>query len=52
MSGKIGSFVTSLAFPYLLKWTGNPNLLVGAALNVLAALVWLVVRPERKIEEF
>jgi ACS family glucarate transporter-like MFS transporter len=54
MAGNIGSFVTALAFPYLLKWTGNPKafFLIGALLNMLAALIWLAVKPERKIEEY
>lgn len=54
MAGNIGSFVTSLAFPYLLKWTGGPSLffVLGAALNVLAIGLWLLVKPERRIEEW
>jgi ACS family glucarate transporter-like MFS transporter len=42
MAGNLGSFVTSLAFPYLLVITGSTNLffLVGAALNILAVLLW------------
>ena len=33
MAGNLGSFVTALAFPYLLKWTGTHNTFfyVGAA---------------------
>jgi ACS family glucarate transporter-like MFS transporter len=51
MAGNIGSFVTSLAFPYLLVWTGSPApfFMVGAGLNVLAALLWTRARPERPI---
>jgi MFS transporter, ACS family, glucarate transporter len=54
MAGNLGSFVTSLAFPYLLAWTGGPTafFFVAAVLNVLAAGLWLLVRPERPIEEY
>jgi predicted MFS family arabinose efflux permease len=54
MAGNLGSFVTSLAFPYLLSWTATPNTFfyVGATLNVLAVSLWLLVRPDRPIEEY
>ncbi len=52
MAGNIGSFVTSLAFPYLLIWTGSPSpfFVVGATLNAGAALLWIGARPDRPIE--
>jgi ACS family glucarate transporter-like MFS transporter len=48
MAGNIGSFVTSLAFPYLLALTGSttPFFVLGAALNLLAAWLWTKTRPE------
>lgn len=48
MAGNIGSFVTSLAFPYLLAWTGAPTFFfyVAATLNVLAIVLWARVRPD------
>ena len=51
MAGNIGSFVTSLAFPYLLIWTGSPSpfFVVGATLNAGAAMLWLRARPDRPI---
>jgi ACS family glucarate transporter-like MFS transporter len=51
MAGNLGSFVTSLAFPYLLAATGSstPFFLLGAALNVMAAVFWLNVRPNETI---
>jgi MFS transporter, ACS family, glucarate transporter len=54
MAGNIGSFVTALAFPYLLQWTGTVRFFffVGAALNLLAVAVWVLVKPERKIEDY
>jgi ACS family glucarate transporter-like MFS transporter len=54
MAGNLGSFVTGLAFPYLLAWTGTPNTFfyAGAALNLAAIAVWLVTRPDRKLEAY
>jgi ACS family glucarate transporter-like MFS transporter len=54
MAGNLGSFITALAFPYLLKWTGTHQTFfyVGAALNCAAFSVWFLVRPQRKLEEF
>lgn len=51
MAGNIGSFVTSLAFPYLLVWTGSPApfFVLGASLNTLAAVLWTRARPDRPI---
>lgn len=52
MAGNIGSFVTTLAFPYLLDWTGSPAAFfyVAAALNVMAALLWTAMKPETPLE--
>jgi ACS family glucarate transporter-like MFS transporter len=54
MAGNLGSFVTALAFPYLLKWTGTHAAFfyVGAALNIGAIIAWTMTRPERKLEEY
>lgn len=54
MAGNLGSFVTALAFPYLLKWTGTHAAFfyVGAVLNVLALAAWLATRPDRKLEDY
>jgi ACS family glucarate transporter-like MFS transporter len=51
MAGNIGSFVTSLAFPYLLVLTGSPApfFIVGVVLNVTAALLWTRARPDRPL---
>lgn len=48
MAGNTGSFVTSLAFPYLLALTGSPApfFIVGAMLNLLAAGLWIRARPD------
>lgn len=52
MAGNLGSFVTSLAFPYLLAWTGTPKVFfyLAAALNLLAMALWAFVRPEQALE--
>jgi len=49
MAGNLGSFVTALAFPYLLGWTGNVNVFffTGAALNLLAIGAWLAIHADR-----
>jgi ACS family glucarate transporter-like MFS transporter len=51
MAGNVGSFVTSLAFPYLLVWTGSPApfFIVGAVLNIFAAVLWTRARPDRPL---
>ncbi|MDA1276156.1 MAG: MFS transporter [Verrucomicrobia bacterium] len=52
MAGNIGSFVTSLAFPYLLAWTGTPTVFfyVAAGLNLLAIAMWTAVKPEQPLK--
>jgi ACS family glucarate transporter-like MFS transporter len=52
MAGNLGSFVTSLAFPYLLAWTGTPALFFYAAagLNLLAIVLWAFIRPDQPLE--
>ncbi len=51
MAGNIGSFATSLAFPYLLAWFGSstPFFYIAAALNFLAVILWLSIRPQEAI---
>ncbi len=53
MAGNLGSFVTALAFPYLLAWTGSHAAFfyVAAGLNLLAIGLWSRVRPDRPLEE-
>ncbi len=61
MAGNIGSFLTSLAFPYLAAWTatGMPNLsnkntpffFVAATLNVLAIVMWTMINPAENAGE-
>jgi ACS family glucarate transporter-like MFS transporter len=48
MIGSLGSFTSSIAFPYLLNATGAAQtyFFVAAALNLLAVLCWCAIRPE------
>ncbi len=52
MAGNIGSFVTALAFPYLLDMTGSevPFFYLAAGLNVLAIFLWMLVKPQNPLE--
>ncbi len=51
MAGNIGSFLTALAFPYLLDMTGSeiPFFYLAAGLNVLAIFLWMAVRPQNPL---
>ncbi len=52
MAGNIGSFITSLAFPYMLQWTGSakPYFFLAAGLNLLAIGLWTFVNPTRTLD--
>lgn len=47
MAGNIGSFVSSISFPYLVKLTGSASsyFWVAACLNVIGVICWLNMRP-------
>ena len=51
MAGNLGAFITALAFPYLQAWTGSvtPFFFIGAALNLVAIILWLNIRADRAI---
>lgn len=51
MAGNIGSFVTALAYPYLLDWTQSTEtfLYVGAGLNLLAIIMWCLLTPATRL---
>lgn len=53
MFGNIGSFITALAFPYLLEWTGSPLpfFYVAATLSLLAIAMWFVIDPTKPLIE-
>ncbi len=52
MAGNIGSFLTALAFPYLLDMTGSevPFFYLAATLNVLAMFLWMAIQPQKPLE--
>lgn len=52
MAGNIGSFLTALAFPYLLELTGSevPFFYLAAGLNLLAIVLWMRVKPQRPLQ--
>lgn len=52
MAGNVGSFITSLAFPYLLKWTGSPMpfFYVAASFNMVAIGLWMLADPRVLLE--
>lgn len=54
MAGNIGSFVTALAFPYLLSWFGEvqPFFFLAAGLNIIAIFIWIKTKPERSLKEY
>jgi ACS family glucarate transporter-like MFS transporter len=54
MAGNVGSFVTALAFPYLLNRFGSvePFFITAAVLNILAILLWTWTRPELSLTEY
>ncbi len=53
MAGNLGAFVTIIAFPYLLEWTGKhePFFFVCATLSVTAIIMWLFMDPDKSIEK-
>jgi MFS transporter, ACS family, glucarate transporter len=53
MAGNIGAFLTGLAFPYLLEWSGSPLpfFYVAAVFNLLAVGLWLIIDPTVALEE-
>ncbi|QDT06239.1 putative sulfoacetate transporter SauU [Rubripirellula lacrimiformis] len=48
MVGNLGAFCTSLAFPYLYRWTGThePFFYIASGLNVVAIFMWFRIRPD------
>ena len=52
MAGNFGSFLTALAFPYLLSWTDSPLsfFYIAGALNLAAIGLWLSIDPTEPLE--
>jgi MFS transporter, ACS family, glucarate transporter len=53
MVGNVGSFLSSIAFPYLLAWTGTATsyFVLAALLNCIAMLCWISIAPVKKRAE-
>jgi len=53
MAGNLGAFVTIIAFPYLLEWTGSHETFfyVCVTLSVTAIIMWLFMDPDKSIEK-
>ncbi len=51
MAGNVGSFITALAFPTLMGWTGSslPFFYIAAGLNLLAVCLWMFAKPDKPI---
>jgi len=50
-AGNIGSFISSLTFPYLLSVTGSASMYfyVAAAINFIGMACWWGVRPDQRL---
>jgi MFS transporter, ACS family, glucarate transporter len=53
MAGNLGSFATSLAFPYLMVWfnSSTPFFFIASALNAVAIVIWFAIKPEKSLRE-
>lgn len=53
MAGNLGSFTTSLAFPYLQKWTGSndPFFYIAAVLAGIGIIFWLNMNPVKTLTD-
>jgi len=51
MAGNLGAFVTIIAFPYLLEWTGmhEPFFYVCCSLSAIGIIMWGLMKPEKGI---
>jgi MFS transporter, ACS family, glucarate transporter len=51
MAGNLGAFVTIIAFPYLLQWTGDHQVFfyVCSALSVAAIVMWSFMRSDKPL---
>ncbi len=51
MAGNLGAFVTIIAFPYLLVWTGRhePFFYICCVLSCVAIIMWSLMKPRKSI---
>jgi ACS family glucarate transporter-like MFS transporter len=52
MAGNLGAFVTIIAFPYLLEWTGSHETFfyVCVTLSATAIIMWLFMDPDKSLQ--
>jgi len=52
MAGNLGSFLTALAFPYLMSFTGSatPFFILAAVFNVLAIFFWMNIKSDTYLD--
>ncbi len=51
MAGNLGAFVTIIAYPYLIEWTGSnvPFFYIAASLSVVAIIMWTMMNPKQEV---
>ncbi len=49
MAGNLGAFITIMAYPYLIEWTGSnvPFFYIAASLSVVAIIMWSFMNPKQ-----
>jgi len=49
MAGNLGAFITIMAYPYLIEWTGSnvPFFYIAASLSVIAIVMWSFMNPKQ-----
>jgi len=52
MAGNLGSFITALAFPYMIAFTGSvtPFFILATILNVLAIFFWINIKSDEYLD--
>lgn len=52
MAGNLGSFITALAFPYMIAFTGSvtPFFVLAAVLNILAIFFWMNIKADEVLD--
>ena len=53
MAGNLGAFVTIMAYPYLIEWTGSnvPFFYIAASLSIVAIIMWTFMNPQKVVTE-
>ena len=51
MAGNLGAFITIIAYPYLIEWTGSniPFFYIAASLSVVAIIMWSLMNPKQEL---